>query len=1130
MSHFGQHPLQNRIETSSLPPPWMRSYEHRPTVPPPEHEVDLSDAGLVSPGSAASFSRDSRRVGVPNTSSGRLGNYFPDGPDDVWPEASPPRASATPPIPGDTGDGGLRSKMEQEPSRHRRVRYEDEVDIQYPSTRRAHGSMSNYRAYDDHVHELRQEHSAYLAVRDADADDDLDVFYSFGDSLSDGKQGSDLSPAVSDTESIGMAEDDQDTADPDVAGRGVPAYHVLESQYDGDGFEEGHHTISLTAVLSERAAVPQSLFRWIHFTRPAMDIDEFATQIAAIPGLSNAEIDALQTMVANIKRDNVKTIQAADGRYVRYLEPKFRQDSLASGSQALASQTVTWICLPYFSLEAYSGFLGSNNPRAFPMPTLLQARYSRTTRNRDMEQAVCQQSGAPKGLCFHVAQLWCLILNNSLLLTYGRITEGALCQGILTRAVKSILDPPGTAANKTLAVRYRQDIMWSIPIQACQTWLAFVSHFRNYYPCRLRFRHHSTTVKGSNWPRIYELALRSRRKLVLDLELRPPQKQTESVILPPLRQHNDHRSAPTPQSTVGLTDVVHGVVQQHGNADLNSINNEELLAPVSPPRVQVTQNETLSPSSTVEGQSRRASFSVAGHSPSPQGRNRNRQASIRDRNSPFAVFTCLEVVSNSLSPTSLRADVPASSSAAADMFKHKTVVRYFKNIDNHLQTKTILSDRQAIAKCESNYNRQDVYSLLDRERQNTASWTLSLEEQKDYEKRFSVFSLADAIFGFFFPPETVVSTTSRFWGAVEAIVHEDPSPSENSSEDIQVVSAYESQGSVYSRRNTMSRDFRSVSASSRIDSLLAVLRGINGNILWFNEISASVQPADRDQITTPLTLVNAWVHIILAFATFPTDLKRSLALAKKAKSQINRGIQQMIAARSEPLQLQNLVLLPFDIVSLISMKLAKDITPGLPNISETYGSYLNAIDSDIITKPSDRRIEHKLGLLKQELSIIEWTVDLQKFIIKMMLSAREALTKPSEASTREDTDPRSGRRSGRRRDDTRRSPTEIVDISHREAQDLPYESPSQQNTMVSMIEAILKAGEPKGFSHVLLQECLKNLRQRRAEFREMGVVVADMVNTVRSLIPAAFLSLVSLPGSSTFLSSCRTPVGPSHRP
>lgn len=91
------------------------------------------------------------------------------------------------------------------------------------------------------------------------------VFYSFHASSGNGNQDSDLAGMIfPDNESaITDGEDLEELISGDAKARGVAAYHVLDSQYAGDGYEEGHHSVNLTAVLSGRAAVSQSMFRWV---------------------------------------------------------------------------------------------------------------------------------------------------------------------------------------------------------------------------------------------------------------------------------------------------------------------------------------------------------------------------------------------------------------------------------------------------------------------------------------------------------------------------------------------------------------------------------------------------------------------------------------------------------------------------------------------------------------------------------------------------------------------------------------------------------------------------------------------------------------------------------------------------
>jgi hypothetical protein len=87
-------------------------------------------------------------------------------------------------------------------------------------------------------------------------------------------------------------------------------------------------------------------------------------------------------------------------------------DAEGRGAKSDPPSAAMWICLPYFALQKYSGLLSGTSPSSFPIQTLLQAQYARNTQQRDMLQAVCQSGNAPSGQCFHIAQLWCLVLGN----------------------------------------------------------------------------------------------------------------------------------------------------------------------------------------------------------------------------------------------------------------------------------------------------------------------------------------------------------------------------------------------------------------------------------------------------------------------------------------------------------------------------------------------------------------------------------------------------------------------------------------------------------------------------------------------------------------------------------------------
>lgn len=97
------------------------------------------------------------------------------------------------------------------------------------------------------------------------------------------------------------------------------------------------------------------------------------------------------------------------------MEPRCIQTPIHSSDRRATddSRVANWICIPYFRLQQYAESPAASNTALFPTQTLLQAQYSRSSQQRDMDQAVCQLGQVPRGYCFHISQLWCLIVGNS---------------------------------------------------------------------------------------------------------------------------------------------------------------------------------------------------------------------------------------------------------------------------------------------------------------------------------------------------------------------------------------------------------------------------------------------------------------------------------------------------------------------------------------------------------------------------------------------------------------------------------------------------------------------------------------------------------------------------------------------
>ncbi|OTA69317.1 hypothetical protein K449DRAFT_428757 [Hypoxylon sp. EC38] len=294
--------------------------------------------------------------------------------------------------------------------------------------------------------------------------------------------------------------------------------HVFQSQYTGDAVSEGTHTARLI-VIHDPKKQRQPLFRWMHLEQHIMNLDELSTEISRISAITDTERNGFAKLLAEVKKTSVKVRPTSKGNTVRHMDPRPVRVTIPPDgrSKGQTSRSLTWLCVPYFSLEKYSGLLSASTASSFPIETLLQSEYARTTQERDMDQAVCQNGEAPEGFCFHIAQLWCIVLDNSLLITCGRMTHTAL-RGDLVRIVNEpVKEPIGKV--KTLYVSYYDTVLWALPLDSCLTWFDFSIHFREFWPQAVRIYHRGHVITEADWPRIVNMARNVNTKIILDLRI-----------------------------------------------------------------------------------------------------------------------------------------------------------------------------------------------------------------------------------------------------------------------------------------------------------------------------------------------------------------------------------------------------------------------------------------------------------------------------------------------------------------------------------------------------------------------------------------------------------------------------------
>lgn len=175
---------------------------------------------------------------------------------------------------------------------------------------------------------------------------------------------------------------------------------IYQSQYDGDALRKGTHSVKVTKITQPRP-LENHLFRWTHVEQPMMDFGLFAHKISQI-SLAEPEKQQLNDFVSDVRLRTMQRLfnNGQDGREVFHMEP-----------EVIHRGAFTWICMPYFSFEAYSGLEAvTKTPSPCPIPTLMQAYSSSSTKKMDLDQAIRQGRKTPKDHVLHVSQLWCIIV------------------------------------------------------------------------------------------------------------------------------------------------------------------------------------------------------------------------------------------------------------------------------------------------------------------------------------------------------------------------------------------------------------------------------------------------------------------------------------------------------------------------------------------------------------------------------------------------------------------------------------------------------------------------------------------------------------------------------------------------
>lgn len=128
-----------------------------------------------------------------------------------------------------------------------------------------------------------------------------------------------------------------------------------------------------------------------------------------------------------------------------------------------------------------------------------------------------------------------------------------------------------------------------------------------------------------------------------------------------------------------------------------------------------------------------------------------------------------------------------------------------------------------------------------------------------------------------------------------------------------------------------------------VPTIRSYLRKLTQAIQSFRDILCHAQPLERANITVPDELIRAWLHLLMALIYSAQGAFSWNDHSEIARTLIKKGMEEVIEGMATESLLKRAVVLPLEIVSLVSLKLLEDATGAYPNIGATYSEYLDAL-------------------------------------------------------------------------------------------------------------------------------------------------------------------------------------------
>jgi hypothetical protein len=232
---------------------------------------------------------------------------------------------------------------------------------------------------------------------------------------------------------------------------------ILTSRWTRNSFHDAVIGAEIS-VASQDSTDAGPLIRWIHLERDLMIFDELVKTVYETTEIKEDVKAKASTFLGNIRDDRQKQRQ-----YGCDMEPNFECEYKPEDGdgEGIAEVSMLFACLPMLSLDKYAGHALRSLPpgsTAHPARGFIQAHTRASDDKRELMQAITARSEAPVGNCLHVSSLWCLIIDETLMITCSRLGIDELGSEI-TKSVQ----PPAAPHWSDVQVAWNRLYRWQIP-------------------------------------------------------------------------------------------------------------------------------------------------------------------------------------------------------------------------------------------------------------------------------------------------------------------------------------------------------------------------------------------------------------------------------------------------------------------------------------------------------------------------------------------------------------------------------------------------------------------------------------------------------------------------------------------